>query len=89
MYTLSYHERDSNDMESKIETNLLAQILIKGNLNINSILYKQHNFIYIVESDIKHHNTPPNPTLRVKVSVLPITILICFLKHVQWKQPKY
>ena len=32
-------------MESKIEANLLAQIVIKGNLNINSILYKQHNFI--------------------------------------------
>jgi hypothetical protein len=31
--------------ESKIETNLLAQIVIKGNLNINSILYKQHKFI--------------------------------------------
>jgi hypothetical protein len=45
VYTLSYHERDSNDMESKIETNLLAQIVIKGNLNIHSILYKQHNFI--------------------------------------------
>ena len=44
-YTLSYHEWDSNDMESKTETNLLAQIAIKGNLNINSILYKQHNFI--------------------------------------------
>jgi hypothetical protein len=42
---ISYHEWDSNDMESKTETNLLAQIVIKGNLNINSILYKQHNFI--------------------------------------------
>jgi hypothetical protein len=26
-------------MERKTETNLLAQIVIKGNLNINSILY--------------------------------------------------
>jgi hypothetical protein len=34
-----------SDMNSKTETNLPAQIVIKGNLNINSILYKQHNFI--------------------------------------------
>ena len=45
-YTLSYHERDSNGMESKTETNLLAQIAIKGNLNINSILYKQHKLYF-------------------------------------------
>ena len=34
--TLSYHEQHSNDIKSKTETNLSAQIVIKGNLNINS-----------------------------------------------------
>jgi hypothetical protein len=46
-------------MESKIETNLLAQILIKGNLNINSILYKQHNFILNKVFHIYHQYVIP------------------------------
>jgi hypothetical protein len=56
-------------MERKTETNLLAQIVIKGNLNINSILYKQHSFILNKVPGSRHLPLAENLTGRLDIHV--------------------